>query len=566
MAKTTLKKLFIEKFRALENVPLEFGNQITVICGKNGTSKSSILGIAAQIFSFDVDHVSGDALNYKTIAGDAFTSKPSEHFRISVDHDRPKEMLISFELHDGYTDQDAEAKLSFSYRKNREGDIINLRPVVRNNNTIPEKENTSRNFIHPVIFLSLKRLMPIAQREKYETADFDYITANRAAFLALTNQLLNKDSTDATSTAGSIKSVVAHGEKYNHQSVSAGEDNAGQIIMALMSFRKLKEEYPEYKGGLLLIDEVDAALFPAAQISLIEILRKECAALHLQVVMTSHSPTLIEHTYQLSQQFQRNFKTIYLSDSWGPIKSMGQMSWPQIYADLMIETVKVSDEVSLPKVNVYFEDHEGYDFFKALMVRSPANKVLTLMEDITLGCANYKQLISKGIPDFSKKGLVILDGDVEGVERMSTVVKLPTVLPPDQLLFEYLYNFPADHDYWVNKAQLSRPIFLRAAQSIVEILGITYPTNLAELIAAYHRGDKQRKEKLRDLFKTFYKHREIAKVLSSRDAMTNPWKRWVKENEDKKIAFRSGLSAALFKVLRDGHGVDTSLISTVSAE
>jgi predicted ATPase len=47
MSKTQLKKLGIEKFRALNNVEVEFGEYVTVVCGKNGTSKSSILGIIA---------------------------------------------------------------------------------------------------------------------------------------------------------------------------------------------------------------------------------------------------------------------------------------------------------------------------------------------------------------------------------------------------------------------------------------------------------------------------------------------------------------------------------------
>ena len=53
MTKTQLNKIYISKFRALNSVDIEFGEYITVICGKNGTSKSSILGIAAQIFSFE---------------------------------------------------------------------------------------------------------------------------------------------------------------------------------------------------------------------------------------------------------------------------------------------------------------------------------------------------------------------------------------------------------------------------------------------------------------------------------------------------------------------------------
>lgn len=61
MTRTQLKKISIEKFRALNNVEVEFGDYITVICGKNGTSKSSILGIAAQIFSFEKDYIVGPA-------------------------------------------------------------------------------------------------------------------------------------------------------------------------------------------------------------------------------------------------------------------------------------------------------------------------------------------------------------------------------------------------------------------------------------------------------------------------------------------------------------------------
>ena len=49
---TRIKQLNIKHFRGLKNVEIDFGERITLICGKNGTSKSTILGIVAQIFSF----------------------------------------------------------------------------------------------------------------------------------------------------------------------------------------------------------------------------------------------------------------------------------------------------------------------------------------------------------------------------------------------------------------------------------------------------------------------------------------------------------------------------------
>ena len=312
MSKTQLKKLVIEKFRALKNVDVEFGDHITVVCGKNGTSKSSILGIAAQIFSFEKNYAKDESLrHFRQITGAEFKSQYSEHFRISEKFDVPGSMTVNIELHDGYVNQAATAKLELMKRGK------SPRPVVRNNSSATG--NTSRNFTHPVIFLSLKRLYPIAARN-YEISDFEYLKKNKQEFIGLTNELLNRSSSHATGTDGTISSAVAHGANYDHESVSAGEDNAGQIIMALMSFRKLKEEYPDYNGGLLLIDEADAGLFPTAQVNLLKMLDRECKSLNLQVVMTSHSPVLIQYAFEQSQhRYSKRFRTVYLSNSYGDV-------------------------------------------------------------------------------------------------------------------------------------------------------------------------------------------------------------------------------------------------------
>jgi predicted ATPase len=383
MSKTQLKKLVIEKFRALNNVEVEFGEHITVVCGKNGTSKSSILGIAAQIFSFDKDYAKDEALSFQQIAGSSFKSQYSEHFRISEKFDFPGSMTVNIELQDGYTDQMATATLQLDKR----GKLP--RPVVRKNSTAPTSDLASRNFTHPVIFLSLKRLFPIAARN-YKVSDFEYLKKYKQEFIKLTNELLNRCSSNATGTDGTIGSAVAHGENYDHESVSAGEDNAGQIIMALMSFRKLKEEYPDYKGGLLLIDEADAGLFPTAQVNLLKMLDRECKSLNLQVVMTSHSPVLIEYAFEQSQHpYRRRYRTVYLSNTYGDVQVMQDWSWAQISADINTKTITAASGAALPKVNVYFEDKEAVDFFSALMSRQPIKKFTNPLSEITLGSPNY---------------------------------------------------------------------------------------------------------------------------------------------------------------------------------
>jgi predicted ATPase/AcrR family transcriptional regulator len=556
MSKTQLKKLRIEKFRALNNVEVEFGDYITVVCGKNATSKSSILGIAAQIFSFEKDYVKEESLSFQQIAGGTFKSQYSEHFRISDKFDVPGSMMVNIELFDGYADQAATAKLELMKRDK------SPRPVVRNNSTA--KGNTSRNFTHPVIFLSLKRLYPIADRD-YKVRDFYYLKEHRQEFIGLTNELLNRSSSHATGTDGTISSAVAHGENYDQEAVSAGEDNAGQIILALMSFKKLKDDYPDYKGGLLLIDEADAGLFPTAQVNLLKMLDRECKSLNLQVVMTSHSPTLIEYAFEKNQQFRKKYKTIYLSNVYGDVQVMQDWSWAQISADINTQTIATTSGVSLPRINVYFEDKEAEDFFAALVSRQPIKKFTTSMSGITLGCSNYLQLIQKRVPEFARKSIVCLDADqnqkVQG-KNFQTVVLLPGSLPPDQLIFEYLYNFPANHDFWRNNLQFTRDVFTNSASEVIRELKINgNVVDVKKRVAAYQGGGKPR-----EIFKRFYSGEEFQKLATAGAKPYNPWEHWVENNPEASNEFLEKFQTAIHGVMKNGYAVDAAKLTALEVK
>lgn len=553
---TQLKKLIIEKFRALNNVEVEFGDTITVICGKNGTSKSSILGIAAQIFSFDKDYIKDEPISYKQITGFPFKSKYRDHFRISQAFDVPGSMKVSIELKDGYTNQDATARLELMTR----GDAP--RAVVRNNSTATGGANTSRNFTHPVIFLSLKRLYPITDRT-YEIKDFDYLNNHKQEFINLTNVLLNRSSANAIGTGGTISSAVSYGDNYDQESVSAGEDNAGQIVLALMSFRKLKEEYADYKGGLLLIDEADAGLFPTAQINLLEILERECRDLNLQVIMTSHSPVLIEYAFEKSKQFRQRYKTIYLSNTYGDIQVQHDWSWAQINADLLATTIPLTKTINLPKINVYFEDGEASNFFAAIMNRQPIKKFTSPMYDITLGCSNYVNLIDHKVTEFSERSVICLDADqkLKANIKYKTIVLLPGHLPPDQLIFEHLYNLKADHPYWQNDFQFTRSVFTNLASEVISEFSITGDqVDIKEKVKQY-AGNKRPRE----IFKRFYKN-EIIQSLCKLHNPSNPWVNWISENPELVNEFLNKFKDTMCHVMQKGYSVDPAKLSTLNVK
>jgi len=556
---TVLKKLDIKKFRGLNNVEIPFGKRVTVICGKNGTSKSTILGVIAQAFSFRKDYTKVDDVDlrskYRTLTGEAFHSEFSDHFRLSEIYDIAGSMNIGIDLYDGAEDSDLNLKMGL----HKLADRPKPRPIVRGN-TKTNGADSSRNVTHPVIYLSLNRLLPIALRPKYSTHTVEYLKKHEAEFRNLNNKLLNKvGATKVTATTGTIDSVVVHGDKYDQESVSVGEDNVGQILQAFFSFKKLKEEYQDYHGGILLIDEADAGLFPAAQIEFVEIISKLAKTLDLQVVITSHSPTMIEKIYSLTQKDNKNYKTIYLTDTFGDISAKENWSWPHIYADLHVETVKVADELRLPKVSIYFEDGEANDFFLALVTEQKLKRPLNIQSGITLGCEQYKDLIKRKISEFSKRSVIVFDADVKGVDELKNVVRLPGEYPPDQLLFDFMYSLSPADPFWKNERGFTKPVFQKNAANIIGRLGLPDEKQrpLSELIEVDRKKGGNRP--IREDFKDFYKSAELQGIIKGK-VKDNPFRLWISRNPDKKADFQKKLKAALQFTLSQGYGVETATI------
>ncbi|MDN0131741.1 AAA family ATPase [Klebsiella pneumoniae] len=565
---TKLNKIQVTKFRGLKDVNIEFGSKLTVICGKNGTSKSTILGIVAQIFSFSKDLSKKPATTltgYKTLTNRNFKSAFNEHFRLSEEFDVAGSMDVKINLYDGNVNKHLDKLTLGLYGYS---DRTKARPIVRGNDGIPNV-NQSRNVTHPVIFLSLARLLPITLRTDYSTRDVQYIKDNAEDIRVMNNQLLLKTSGSAvTATQGTIDSIVVHGENYDHESVSVGEDNVGQIIQAIFSFKRLKETYPDYHGGILLIDEADAGLFPAAQSELIKILTKAAKQYDLQIIMTSHSPLIIEDIYNRSKQDEKSFKTVYLTDTYGDIKTRDNLSWIDINADLHVQTVKISDNINLPKVNVYFEDREGYDFFKQLIIDRRINKILNPLGNINISCSAILDLMARKIPEFTSKSLIVLDGDIANdnsdnakkAKKEKNLCLLPNLLPPDQMIFEFLYNLPPDDKYWDNKNRFTKAVFTRIANDIITTLRLgNSPIILSDAINAFKNGNQGILGRIRKLFKEFA-HTPEFRGLVEGPVKNNPYRYWVACNVAASDQYKHDFIKSLKTVMISGHGIDSALI------
>jgi len=155
-------------------------------------------------------------------------------------------------------------------------------------------------------------------------------------------------------------SIMPSTERYGPKTISAGQDNVSKIITAIMSFRRLKLKYPsDYTGGLLFIDEIDCTLYPAAQMKLIDFLNSMSSKLQLQIVFTTHSPTIIKH--MKSEKYLHNSKVVFLKSTSNNIKYEESITIDQIISNLNVEPM-VTVKNPIPKIRVYSEDEEAREF------------------------------------------------------------------------------------------------------------------------------------------------------------------------------------------------------------
>lgn len=147
-------------------------------------------------------------------------------------------------------------------------------------------------------------------------------------------------------------------------------------------------------------------------------------------------------------------------------------------------------------------------------------------------------------------------------KNLKTVVLLPGSLPPDQLIFEHLYNLSANDEFWKNELQFTREVFTNFARDVMNEFAINGNTvDVKELVAAYH-GDK----KPREVFKRFYQDATFQQLVSSGTKPYNPWKHWFKCNLVAGKDFLESFKVAIHGVMKNGYGVDVAKLNVLEVK
>ena len=486
---------FDEKgFRKLKNIEIPIAPYITAIAGHNGIGKSTILGLIAncsglskgeksffgKVFqsnfqeAFHLDYFQ-DYDNYH-INGTkkADTPKVTVQYHVETNQDGSfielnKICAVSIQKHaikerlyknhmikvpeDKHIDPNHSLDLedfdnnSLSSSSEPLINIWRLRIIPRTQqlpNTpeievLDEKLKGAGKMPIPTLYLGMSRMTPIGEFDaelidkktirKMNGEDKNFIVDSFKDVLYFDES--NNEIT-AHSFSSSKKSSYLPSFPYHSFTVSLGQDSLSSIVTALASFNYLKRTSPQtYSGGILVIDEVDAGLHPRAQEKLINLLHTQARKLNLQIILTTHSLTVIKTILSKNEHpGEKVNDVVYLQDSNFP-RIMENPTYTKIKNDMLV-LAPLEDKPET--IKLYFEDDEALFFFKQILKykniihdKDYFGKELELIS-LSVGC-NILLDLHKG-DSYFQSVILIPDNDVFSSEsNRKTIEENPNICP-----------------------------------------------------------------------------------------------------------------------------------------
>lgn len=260
--------------RGVQNCKIKFNYPISIISGRNGSGKSTILSLAACAYH---NKDSGFKLHEKENTYYTF----SDFFIQSSEEIKPDGIQIWYEiLHNKWN---ATSKLpngigaGFQKREKKKGGRWN---------------NYERRVNRNVVFLGIDRIVPYSEKTVVKTYNSKFKLGTRdgieESIIDDVGYILDKDYSDLNfKKHGKYKLplVVSSETTYSGFNMGAGENTLFELFHILHRLPK---------GSLIIIDEIELGLYDEAQRKLIERLKEICLSKHHQIIATSHSSEIIK--------------------------------------------------------------------------------------------------------------------------------------------------------------------------------------------------------------------------------------------------------------------------------
>ena len=181
----------------------------------------------------------------------------------------------------------------------------------------------------------------------------------------------------------------------------------GKIILTILEFKRLKEKFKDnYFGGILLIDELEATLYPGAQKKLIEFLNKYSAKYNIKIIFTTHSLEIIKELLN-NKVYSIDSKVNFLDKTRGSLINRIHIGYDEIKNNILVKIREENNNQKEIKIDVFFEDEEGEYLFKNIV--SKKLKEYCKVYPLKIGITNIAAISNK-ISQL-KNGIIIYDAD-----------------------------------------------------------------------------------------------------------------------------------------------------------
>lgn len=489
-----ITSLHINKFRLFKNIDFTLGKYLTIFSGTNAVGKSTLLGILGN--SSELKPKDG-----RPLLQNRFRTEFSETFKMSHEHDPSASNVLTVKFSD-----ESNRTCRITWQKDSKTEKPRPRLIPEYKDVITGKKHSQKK-AWPTLFLGLSRLYPVGEsdaqnltHQKYKdisSDDWQRIIQNYKKILSIMDNISDVQSITIPETSRKKAFGVVTND-YDYFANSAGQDNLGQILLAIESFRRLKTTKGSlYQGGLLLVDELDATLHPSAQINLVKYLLKEAKKLELQIVFTTHSLSILNYAAKLmyscvSDDLSNNDTNLYyLSRANGPLQLLTNPPYTTIKGLLNDDPITAFHN----KVKVYTEDPEARWFINQINEAKsfPVLSRLNLL-DIYVGKDSMLSIV-KGDPIEYLDKIIILDGDAsqnvstaENISELNStgqnILTLPGASSPENEIIKFLTN---DSDAATEYFQQTRCVQLAITKShfIGSIPNNSSRTNTKEFFKNY---------------------------------------------------------------------------------
>ncbi len=446
-----VEEIEINNFRSFKNRKIKLGSNITVLVGRNGTMKTSLMGLIAHPFTSHAKDAFGRSL--KTSIKDVF--------RLSTQYDEEK-YKYSISL---FSDKGEKIKENVEIYVDKKGG--------RHRVVVSGHEEGDGNFYYSTSFLNLSRLAPIIhthakseveprlqlskeeiaqQKDFYENV---FPSTEYSGFEPVTDHVRKN-------TYGPCGKKA----KYDFNTISSGEDNLGALFNRMLGFQRAFDKTNQNAGdGIFCIDEFESSLHPVAQVRLFKYLYSWSQKYNVQVVITTHSLYLVQYLY-FEQKANMDAERIIVNFI-SKAQDSGDKNYPILknveycvaYKELTFK--KPEEVVEARKVNVFCEDDIAVDFIRKIIreraILSAVSFHTNLDEDERNNGTEYSSL-AKLCQNFSllmHNSFAVFDPDVDNnclrkIKNKDLYLRLPD---PDNLAIErriiyYIVSLPNGDNFF----------------------------------------------------------------------------------------------------------------------